>query len=440
MTSQKPVLHIIGLFHTIPSHEWSHCAFTGKVLRFSKMMHLYGYKVIEYSNGESESEADEKVQILSREELQRFIDEAKGPDTKFHGDIAKAGSALHKEFSGRLTLEMITRVKKGDLICHPFGVAHQHLLVDLQPCGPIHLESGIGYPQAWCGQRIYESSAWMHWHYGKGDQQVVTHKVGDNLRPVTKGKGGEVVTTNVPIEWGKNYHFVAPNYFDLDEWPVVTSHQSASDEGVSELQEVFDAHIELLNKQNVKLPPCLLQPRISYNAFLGRIYDGKGVHIIVQIANMMPEELFIICGQGDPAPYLRQSVHRNLIAMHPITGTDRAVYLGGAKCALMPTMFIEPFGGSGVEAMLCGTPLIASNYGAFCETVIQGKTGYRCNTLGDWCEAIRRAPKLDRARVAELSRERYSLKAVGKQYDAILMSIADLARQGYMSSHSHSIE
>ncbi len=38
--------------------------------------------------------------------------------------------------------------------------------------------------------------------------------------------------------------------------------------------------------------------------------------------------------------------------------------------------------GAGVEAMLCGTPLLGSNYGAFQETIIHGVTGFRCNTLG----------------------------------------------------------
>ena len=64
-----PTLHIIGLFHTVTSPKYSHCAFTGKVLRFSKMMKLYGYKVIEYPNGISESETNENVMILSEEEL-----------------------------------------------------------------------------------------------------------------------------------------------------------------------------------------------------------------------------------------------------------------------------------------------------------------------------------------------------------------------------------
>jgi hypothetical protein len=80
LEGERPVLHMIGLFHTVPNHKSSHCAFTGKVLRFAKMMKMYGWKVllvpfgvllvlvlekqvIEYSNGISDSDAYEKVFI-----------------------------------------------------------------------------------------------------------------------------------------------------------------------------------------------------------------------------------------------------------------------------------------------------------------------------------------------------------------------------------------
>ena len=50
----KTTIHLPGLFHTVISKEYSHCAFSQKVLRFSKMMRMYGWHIIEYSNGVSE--------------------------------------------------------------------------------------------------------------------------------------------------------------------------------------------------------------------------------------------------------------------------------------------------------------------------------------------------------------------------------------------------
>jgi len=61
----KPTLHLIGIFHTQHRSSFSHCAFTGKALRFPKMMQAFGYTVFEYSNAGSESVAVEKVEMLS---------------------------------------------------------------------------------------------------------------------------------------------------------------------------------------------------------------------------------------------------------------------------------------------------------------------------------------------------------------------------------------
>jgi len=58
-------LHLVCPFHTVPSLAASHCAFTGKALRFPKMMQPHGYRVVEYSNGQSESLAEEKVVMLT---------------------------------------------------------------------------------------------------------------------------------------------------------------------------------------------------------------------------------------------------------------------------------------------------------------------------------------------------------------------------------------
>ena len=97
----------------------------------------------------------------------------------------------------------------------------------------------------------------------------------------------------------------------------------------------------------------------------------------------------------------------------------------------MPTVFTEPFGGSGVEAMLCGTPLLAVDYGAFTETVIQGVTGFRCKTLQEWLDAVELADKLDRKLIAENAKAKYSLEACGIKYDKVFTDLNNLHNQGW---------
>lgn len=353
----KPTLHLIGIFHTIHNQAFSHCAFTGKALRFSQMMKPFGYRVVEYANEGSESQADEKVPMLLKSQYDEYIGNR---DKKaFHGDIAAIGTKHHQIFEAKLISEMRKRVQPQDLICHPFGHAHSRLLADFPK--NIHIETGIGYPTLVNGtKRIFESEAWRHFHCAKENRQ------------------------------GTNYEWVIPNYFDIDHWEP-------------------------------KYEPG------KYYAFLGRISSCKGLDTIKEIAKYIGDKKIILCGQGDPTPWM----HPNIEYWGPITGSQRSEFMRNAICSLMPTNFLEPFGGSGVEGMLCGTPLVSTDYGAFTETVVPGLTGYRCKTLRDWLEALEIVGDLDRKKVADYARNKYSLQTCGAMYDKAFTQIHELYAEGW---------
>jgi len=354
--SRKPTLHVVGIFHTKHSMDFSHCAFTGKALRFSKMMRPFGYHLIEYANEGSESEAAEKVSLLNAKEFAEFYGARQ--DTEFVGDRALVGSPGHKLFETRLIEEMHKRVQPRDIICHPFGDAHEKVMEEFPD--NFHVETGIGYPRLMKNSfKIFESYAWLHYHLGKEGRQ------------------------------GSHYDFVIPNYFDLADWEP-------------------------------KYEPG------DYIAFLGRIGTSKGLDTIYEIAKRIDMKI-VLCGQGDPTPWR----HKNIEYRGPISGRARSEFLRNAYCALMPTTFVEPFGGSGVEAMLCGTPLVAVDYGAFTETVQIGVTGYRCKVLKQWLGAIQAVRKLDRKVVAETARRKYSLEACGAMYDSAFRQIDDLNEYGW---------
>lgn len=355
--AQKPTLHMLGIFHTIHSLEYSHCAFTGKALRFSKMMQPYGYKVIEYANEGSESLAAEKVQMLAKDELLGLIGDKQG-GSKFYGDTAQVGSTWHTLFESRLLPALKERVQKRDIICHPFGHAHASVVKAFP--GNVHVETGIGYPVLLDGaMKIFETYAWMHFHQGKAGRN------------------------------GHNYEWVVPNYFDLDDW------EPNYEQG-------------------------------SYIAFMGRICAAKGMDTIFEIAKRVNIPVKI-AGQGDPTPW----AHPNIEYVGPLHGRERSDFIRNAYCQLMPTEFVEPFGGSGVEGLLCGTPLIARNFGAFTETVQQGVNGYRCQVLKQWLGAIRAAQTLDRKRISDMARARYSLQTCGREYDAAFRQIDELHEEGW---------
>lgn len=348
-------LHLVGIFHTQHTAAYSHCAFTGKALRFPKMMQRQSYTVIEYSNAGSEGGADEHVEMLSAEEFARLYNRSA---TDFHGNDATVGSEGHQLFEQRLIPALRERLQPQDIICHPFGHAHQQLMAEFP--NHQHVETGIGYPTLMPNSfRIFESYAWMHYHQGK------------------EGRNG------------KNYEWVVPNYYDLDDW----------------------------------------EPNYApgeYLAFLGRITPLKGIDTIKAIADFSPWPI-VLHGQGDPTPW----AHPNIEYRGPISGRERSAFLRNARALLAPTVFTEPFCGMAVEAMLCGTPVVAVDYGAMTETVTEGVMGYRCHTLQDWVDGICAVGDLDRRTIAAIARAKWSLDACGARYDKIFRQLNDLYRRGW---------
>lgn len=338
------------------------------------MMQPLGYTVYEYANSPSESVCDNKVPILSEEELNTLA--GKQSITEFHGAKAVIGSPHWTEFDKRLRVALRERVQPGDIICHVFGRSHEGIVRDFPEQS--HAESGIGYPDFPFGcHRIFESYCWMAYHQGK-------HLNFDGAGRVAYSGNTPNVGRN-----GSDYEWVVPNSFEVKDWTVRT------------------------------------EPG-KYLVFMHRICTEKGMNEVKALAEAIDEEI-VVAGQGDMTPW----EHKNLKYVGPVHGRARDTLLGNAKAMLMMTRFVEPFGGSGVEAMLTGTPLISSDFGVFSETNEHGKTGFRCHTLGDMIEAVRLAPTLDRSYIAERARRLYSFETGAKQYDRVFTQIANLRGQGW---------
>jgi len=323
------------------------------------MMLPFGYDVIEYSNEGSESEATEHVVILETKEFEDLQSKLKA--TPPHGE-ANIDSDIYRAFSQKLKARLKERVKKGDIICHPFGHTHADL-GELFPEAR-HVEIGIGYPTCHFPLRVYETYQWWSWHQGK-DQKA-----------------------------GNAYEWVCPMGYDLTEWQI-------------------------------NLKPD------DYFLYFGRVIESKGMYALREIARHTDKKI-VLCGAGEHERFLSDDIP-NLTYLPPVTGKARSKLLGGAKAMLMPTVYTEPFGGAGVEGQLCGTPLLASDHGAFSETVQHGVNGFRCKTLGDWIHALDNVDTLHRKSIANSARAKYSLYNVGSQMHKIFQQVITLNDKGWYS-------
>lgn len=355
-------LHLLGVPHTVTTDQFSHCAFTGKVKKFSPMMRALGYEVIHYGNAGADSGANEQVDVLPEELFYALLGHDHSDPTRFYGDDANVEKPLYVAFNAALKAQLKKRVEPGDLVLHAFG----HATAGVLGHAGVDVESGIGYPTTFTHYRIYESLAWMHRDQGRRHE-----------RALAQGKPG--------VE-GSNYEWVIPNYFVESDWPLCTD------------------------------------PK-GYVLLFGRIGESKGASTVVELAKRCPDTEFVLCGQGDPTPYLTVP---NIRYEPPKAGRERAALLGEAALVVMPSNFVEPFAGVAVEAMLCGTPVAGVTYGAFTETIQHGVTGWRCRVLNDWVRAVQLAPTLNRRTIAAYARSRYTLEAVGPLYDTAFQQIHGL--------------
>jgi glycosyltransferase involved in cell wall biosynthesis len=155
----------------------------------------------------------------------------------------------------------------------------------------------------------------------------------------------------------------------------------------------------------------------------GRIHPDKATGDAIEIARRVGRPL-IICGPVQDAPYYAERVAPHVDGVSVcylgnVGGPERARVLGGAAALLHPLGFDEPFGLSVVEAMMCGTPVVAYRRGALSETVTDGNTGFLVDGVLDAVEAVPRAIALDRARVAAVARERFSADRMVADYLAV---------------------
>jgi len=160
----------------------------------------------------------------------------------------------------------------------------------------------------------------------------------------------------------------------------------------------------------------------QYLACLGRISPEKGIDRAIEIARAVGIPLRIAAKVDKVdrdyfntviAPLLRDP----LVEYIGEIGEDRKEdFLGHAQALLFPIDWPEPFGLVMIEAMACGTPVIAYSSGSVPEVMEEGSTGFIVHELDDAVEAVRRVPQLSRARCREVFEERFTAQRMAHDY------------------------
>jgi len=377
-------LHLVHLPHAHVSREVTVCAFTTKTAKFLKMMGERGWQIVLYAGELSETEGQaELVPIYSDAEQKEWY----GGELEPNMLPLIAGSWSSEQLQYRVTnaraqQEIALRYEAGDLILLTGGYAQKPIIDALPMPQYLACEWAAGYSGVIFSDRslsmtpwvCFESNAWRHYLYGK-----------------------------YGVEDGRWFDAVIPNFFDPKEWT--------------------------------------LHSKEDYLVFVGRLIARKGPQIAAEIARELGMPLHV-AGSG------ALEVSEGLILCHDGTRIEGDVHyvgtvgweernrlMGHARVLLAPTTYIEPFGAVVVEAMLCGTPSVASDWGAFSELLPPER---RFRTLAEGCEAVEQAMELAPAVLQAEALERWSLEAVAPLYERWFEELGSLWQGGWYEMSSRS--
>ncbi len=152
----------------------------------------------------------------------------------------------------------------------------------------------------------------------------------------------------------------------------------------------------------------------GYFLFLGRMAPEKGVHRAARVAREAGVRLLIAAKMSEPAErrYFQEEVEpllgQNVEYVGEVGARQKVALLAGARALVNPIRWAEPFGLVMIEALACGTPVLAFAEGAAPEIVDHGVTGFLCRDETDLKERLGQVGSIDRDACRAVARSRFS--------------------------------
>lgn len=393
--------HVLGLVHLPVSRRFDACAFTQKIVKMCLMLLSQGHHVILYgAQGSDLDLCSTFVQTHTLRSIRECFGNPNHPNLD-SDDPDDLGYDWRKEtfrtdFDGpkqatrdyyAMCIANIYRYSKPDDILLLSMGTHQKPIADVVRLY-MTVEPGIGYYGSYADFRAFESSAAYHY---------ILKAVNPN---------------EYSFADGKFYWRSIPNYYRVEDFDI------------SEADAKADPDRAIANSG-------------KYYLFMARLITRKGFHVVIDLCKRLNLPLWI-CGQGFKSydPKTRKLVLQegnvevqladNMRYLGYADAKRRAMLMTHARATLCFTLFTEPFCGVNVESQLCGTPVITTDYGAFVDTVEQGKTGIRCNTMNDLALAAVQVGSMDREYIKQRARRLYSLDSVKWMFEKFWQDLYDV--------------
>ena len=168
----------------------------------------------------------------------------------------------------------------------------------------------------------------------------------------------------------------------------------------------------------------------AYTAFVGRMTDQKRPDVAIRVARAagLPIRLGGTVDVGNPEYFdrhVRPLLGADATYLGPVDDARKGELLRGAQALLFPIDWPEPFGLVMIEAMACGTPVVAWDRGSVPEIVEDGVTGFIVSTEAEAVAALARIRQLDRATIRRRFEERFTAERMARDYLSLYRRLLD---------------
>jgi glycosyltransferase involved in cell wall biosynthesis len=250
-----------------------------------------------------------------------------------------------------------------------------------------------------------------------GEFDIIHFHIDQFQFPIFRPLAGRTVTT---LHGRQDLPDLKPLYLGFDDMPLVS---------ISNAQRGPVANANFVKTVSHGIPedlhPLVVHPRGGYVAFLGRIAAEKRPDRAIAVARALgiPIKIAAKIDRVDEA-YFREKIapllnQPGVEFIGEINERQKSDFLGEARALLFPIDWPEPFGLVMIEAMACGTPVLAFRAGSVPEVIDEGVTGLIVDTLDEAVAAMPRVLSLDRAAVRRRFEERFSAKRMALDYVSV---------------------
>ncbi len=242
-----------------------------------------------------------------------------------------------------------------------------------------------------------------------------------------------------------HFDFLPPYYSKLIHAPIITTIHGFSSKRILPVYKKYNHHVFYVSISNADRNPELNyiatvyhgidvefftynpSPIANYLLFFGRIHPDKGTYEAIQISKAIKIPL-IIAGIVQDENYFNQLIKPNLQSgiidyVGSVGGEMKKELLGNALALLHPINFNEPFGLSVVEALACGTPVIAFNKGSMPEIIENQKNGFLVNSIDEAIVAVKKILNIDRNYCRSSVLNKFSKEIMAKNYIEVYKKI-----------------